>query len=373
MAKDDFAILTCISRYPNPGFKHLEGPPNDMELVEKWLLDPARGGFDPSGVNIKKVYTHKPYPQDENPAQFDPDQAPPTAEEFDLVFKKLLRKRTDMGPARVSGRLYLYFSGHGFCNRSLEKLAEAALYSANATRETYEHIFGTHYARVAVGWALFKEVVLIMDCCRDSEIARVPRPKPYRDTPDDSLAAEVQLLSIYAVPKGGKAQERAIPERNGKVHGLLTHALFRMLDELPPTSDGQFSSTDLRKHLLQSWVSICGDDAAPRPEVYPPPSGDIYFPASNKGSPFEFRWENQPPINASITLADAYFRDVAVFPLGAAGNQVLAVGSSVISHQRCPKGLKLRMKPGLYQFRVSGPAARTGIFKVEGSDAHVDL
>ncbi len=371
MAKDDFAILTCISRYPNPGYTQLTGPPNDLKLIEEWLLDATRGGL--LSANIKKIYTPDPYPQDLDPAHFDPDQAPPMAEEFDLIFKKLLRQRVAMGSARVSGRLYLYFSGHGFCNRSQERPAEAALYSANATREMYDHIFGTHYARVVVGWALFKEVVLIMDCCRDSEIARIPTPKPYRDTPDDALAADVQLLSIYAVPKGGKAQERAIPERNGKVHGLLTHALLKLLDELPPTADGQLSSTDLRQHLLQSWVSICGEDAAPRPEIYLPASGDILFPARNLGSPFEFRWKNAPPADASLTLADANFQDVAVFPLGPAGNPVIAAGSPVLSHERSDNVLRLRMRPGLYQFRVSGPAACKDTFKVDGSDAHVDL
>ena len=64
-----------------------------------------------------------------------------------------------------------------------------------------------------------------MDCCRDSEIARVPRAAAYRDTPDDDLAVDVQLLSIYAVPKGGKAQERAVVEREGKVYGRMALTL----------------------------------------------------------------------------------------------------------------------------------------------------
>jgi hypothetical protein len=371
MSKEDFAILTCISRYPNPGFSLLTGPLNDLRIVEEWLIDPARGALLPE--NVKKIQTPKPYPQDQDPQNFDPNLAPPRAEEFHMLFRKLLKQRMDMGRERVTGRLYLYFSGHGFCNRSQEKPAEAALYTADASREIYEHIFGTHYARVAVSWALFKEVVLIMDCCRDSEIARVPTPKPFRDTPDDGLAADVQFLSIYAVPKGGKAQEKPIPERNGDVHGLLTHVLLKLLDEIVPSNGHLISATELRGHLLANWDALCGEDPAPRPEVYLPPAGEIYFPTKNLGSPFEFRWNNTLPIDASLTLVDSTFQDVAVFPLGTAGNPSLSAGGPVVSHIVAPGVLKLRMKLGLYQFRVSGPAVRQGIFKVDGSDGYVNL
>lgn len=371
MAEQDFAILTCISRYPNPGYSQLTGPPNDLRIVEEWLVDPVRGGLLPK--NVKKIQTPKPYPQDVDPEKFDPDLAPPLPEDFDWIFKKLSKQRMAMGPARVAGRLYLYFSGHGFCNRSQDKPAEAALYCANATQQTYEHIFGTYYARVAVGWALFKEVVLIMDCCRDSEITRVPRPKSYRDTPDDGLAADVHLLSIYAVPKGGKAQEREIPERKGDVHGLLTHALLKLLDELIPSEGQLLSATELRQHLLQSWVSICGEDAAPRPEIYLPPSGDIYFAAKNLGSQFEFRWNAAMPPGEALTLVDSKFHDVAVFPLGSTGTVLVGANSPVVSHEITAGSLKLRLKPAIYQFRVNGSVARKGTFKVDGGDGHVDL
>src|SRR5205823_1080730 len=189
------------------------------------------------------VRSPQPYP---NPV--DPDTAPPVSEAFDAEFRKLYRKRMALSAERARrDRLYLYFSGHGFCNRTQEKPAEAALYSANATREWYDHIFGTHYARIAQSHALFSEVVLVMDCCRDSEVNRTPTPKPYRDTPEDGLAADVKLVTIYAVPKGGKAQERAIAERDNKVHGLLTHALIKVLNEARPTQGDTISSADLKR------------------------------------------------------------------------------------------------------------------------------
>jgi hypothetical protein len=358
----DFAILTGISWYPNPGFGQLQGPPNDLELIKDWLI--KRGGLLPE--NIKVVATPTPPPPD-----VDPDLAPPIAQDFDLIFRKMLRDRYQLGPARVKDRLYLYFSGHGFANRSQDRVNEAALYCANATREMYEHIFGTHYARVALGWALFKEIVLIMDCCRDSEIARVPIARPYRDAPDDKLAADVHFLSIYAVPKGGKAQERPIAERDGRVHGLLTHALVKLLEELP-SDTGSISATELRQRLWEGWESICGDNAAPRPEVSLPSSGEVFFPIAGKGNPFEFRWKAPPAPDSTLTLIDNKFQTVATFSLSGAQADNVPQPGPVLNYVRHAEALKLRMRPGYYGYRLSSPARQDG-FKVDGGDAHVDL
>jgi hypothetical protein len=366
MAADDFAILTGISVYPNPGYTRLDGPPNDLELVRTWLTDPAGGAVPPERVIV--LQTPLPFPND-----VDPDIAPPLAEEFDRHFKKLLRERMKLGPQRVSGRLYLYFSGHGFCNRSQDKPSEAALYAANATREAYEHIFGTHYARIAKAWALFAEVVLVMDCCRDSEVARVPTPKPYRDSPDDDLAADVRVLSIYATPKGGKAQERPIAERGNKVHGLLTHGLFKLLDELPPSDDAKgIAATDLRRHLWEAWSAITGADGAPRPEIILPSNGEIYFPAKNRGSAVDFLWSGDAPPGWRLTLRNDRLDDIARIALDGNGSPLLAPGG-VISHTLVPQRLTVRLPQGLYAFETSAPAPRSGNFKVDGSHASIQL
>lgn len=362
----DAAILTCISRYASPGFATLSGPLNDLKIVEDWLVNHCKV------TDIQKVMTPVPFPMDEDKG-FDADQAPPVPDDFDKIFKTMLRKRMALGANRVADRLYLYFSGHGFCNRSQQFAPEAALYSANATAENYEHIFGTFYARLAVAWALFKEVVLIMDCCRDSEISRRPLPKPYRDTPDDNLAADVKLLAIYAVPKGGKAQEQGIEERGGEVHGLLTHALIKFLHELPPTEGEGVSSFDLQSSMLQNWAAIFGDDGPPRPDIYQPGAGPIMFPVVNRGSPFEFRVNGNAATNSWLQISDSSFKNVAMFPLDGANNAVIAPGGVVLDHKFVDGVLKLRMKQGFYRYSLIGAEPRVEAFKVDGSDGYVDL
>ncbi|WP_420225916.1 caspase family protein [Pigmentiphaga litoralis] len=356
---EDYAILVGISWYPAGNFAELSGPLNDVALVEKWL---GESGLLP--CNIIKITTPR-----EIPADFDKYAAPPIADDFDHVFRAMLDRRMAM-PDRVKGRLYLYFSGHGFSSKTQDRDAEGALYCANATRIAYEHIFGTHYARIAKAWALFAQVVLIMDCCRDSEFIRTPTPRPYRDTPDDALSADVPLLSIYAAPKSGKAQERPIEERGNKVHGLLTHALFKLLEELPASSQRGIDATELKARLLESWTEISGSNAAPRPEIYLPANGTIYFSTKNKGSAVTFVWaENAAPSN--LQLIDSGAKIIGVFALDDSGTFSTTQNGPVLSYTREANAWTLRLTPGLYEYKHSDKEAIS--FRVAGGNRRVEL
>ena len=364
MAQDDYAILVGISVYPNPGFAKLDGPLLDIALVKDWLS--RKDGGDVPEDRIQLVPSPTPYP-----SPVDPDEAPPTAEQFDRLFRKLLRERMALKEQRVKGRLYLYFSGHGFCSRRMNRDAEAALYSANATREYYDHIYGTQYARIAKGKALFKEVVLIMDCCRDAEVNREPTPRPYTDTPDDDLAADVPLLAIYAVPKGGKAQERPIAERGGEVHGLLTHALIKAFDEARPSRDGLLSGSELRDYLRQTWTAICGADAAPPPEVNLLGTGEILFASRNRGAPLSFRFDTPQPAGTTLSLRNGWFKRLAVLAADGDASADLFDHDIVMNLQRNGPELSLRLPPGLYEYELSSAAGQSHAFKLEGDGVHV--
>jgi Caspase domain len=368
MSADDFALLVGISKYPNPGYSNLDGPSKDVALMKKWLTDPA-GGAVPDDVNhIVTIETPEPYP-----LQFDPDKAPPVADQFDAEFLKLLRARMALKEQRVKGRLYLYFSGHGFCSRDTTRDSEAALYSANATKEFYEHIYGTQYARVAKGQALFQEIVLIMDCCRDSEINRRPTPRPYSDRPDDGLAAEARLLAIYAVPKGGKAQERQISERGNEVHGLLTHAFIKALDEARPSEEKGISSTALRGHIFATWQTVCAPEPPPRPEILLPSNGDIIFGARNAGEEVVIGFQNNHPRDTVLMLWNSKLKKIAEFGVSDADSDLFAQNGPVISVARKDTTLILRLQPGYYEFALSSPGGASGTITVGGSGANITV
>jgi hypothetical protein len=367
MSAEDYAILVGISVYPNPGFSKLEGPSNDLALIKEWLTNPAGGNVPDDPEHIVVIKSPDPYP-----VLDDTDKAPPLADAFDAEFRKLMRKRMELKENRVKGRLYLYFSGHGFCNRSLERDSEAALYAANASKDYYDHMFGTQYARIAKGKALFAEVVLVMDCCRDSEVNRRPMPRPYTDTPDDNLAANTRLLTVYAVPKGGKAQESKIKERGDKVHGLLTHALIKALEEAKPTQTGEISSTSLKDFVLQIWDAVCGLDAPPRPEIFPPGSGEILFAARNGGGEVTIEFKIAQPAGAMLALRDSKLKKIA--ELSASGNaadDLFSQTGPVIGIARNGTKLTLRLQTGFYECSLASGA--NSAFNVPGDGRNVEV
>lgn len=262
----DYAILVGISRYPNPGFSDLEGPSNDVELFEAWLRSPEGGGITQDD-HILKLVSPKPYPE---PVQ--PDEAPPTFEEFKRLFRRFC-KPFEQAPGR---RLYLYFSGHGFSERQRAE-PHAAIYTADAEDGWPENIPGTDYAQRAMRKGWFQEVVLVMDCCRDSEINRKVAKPNMDESFDEGAAAQGKFLAFYAAPFGGKAQERPIPEAGGAVHGLLTYALVEALSQAPHDAKGEITAYQLKSYLYAAWARRFGADAPDKPKIQLPDGEDLVF------------------------------------------------------------------------------------------------
>lgn len=366
MAADDYAILVGISRYADPSFPSLQGPSSDVALVKRWLASP-QGGAIPE-QRIRTILSPAQFPEG-----IDALQAPPLAAEFDAEYIKMERGRMALQAARAqTGRLYLYFSGHGFCSRDMDRGEEAALYAANAAKDYFQHIFGTYYARRAKAKALFAEIVLIMDCCRDAEVNRAPIQPALANTPDDGLAADVRLFAIYAVPRGGKAHEREIAER-GAVHGLLTHALVKTFEEARPSKDGVISATRLRDHLLQSWETVCGPDAAPRPEFLLPGS-EMFFAAQNTGAGVEFSFQAPLPPGTLLILRNGKLKRVAQFSAtGDANDDLVGADSPVVKLERNGTTLNLRLLPDFYAYELSGVPGAKGTLKVQGGEVRVSF
>jgi hypothetical protein len=366
MAASDYAILVGISRYADPAFPSLTGPLRDVALIKEWLMS-AQGGAMPE-TRIRTILSPEAFPDG-----LDALQAPPMAAQFHAEFIRIERERMALKSERAkSGRLYLYFSGHGFCARDIDRDAEAAIYAANAAKDFFEHIYGTYFARRAKAKALFAEVVLIMDCCRDAEVNRAPIQPALANTPDDNLAGNVRVLAIYAVPRGGKAHERPIAERGGATHGLLTHALMKAFAEARPTSDGQITATRLRDHLLQSWEAVCGEDAAPRPDFHLP-NEEMFFAAQNTGVKVDFSFNGGHAPGTQLFLRNSKLKRIAV--ISATGNEdedLVPDNGQIISWQRNGKSVSMRVLPDFYAYELSDATAKDK-FKAEGVDLHVSL
>jgi uncharacterized caspase-like protein len=145
----DFAVVVGIARYPELSAEgvaaDLDGPNNDASAVRDWLVDPDGGGLQPENVKLIRSADFDP---------IDPEDPQPAKGKVDRALNWVEQQTRNV----AGGRLYLYFSGHGFSPR----LEEGALFTAEATQTSPEYVFAASWvggsaslsdsARQCCGW-----------------------------------------------------------------------------------------------------------------------------------------------------------------------------------------------------------------------------
>jgi hypothetical protein len=212
--ENDWALVVGINRYPLAGVKTLHGAVHDAEKFRDWVIDEKGGNVDPDQV---KLLLSPP-----KPTETEARPKPVLSQIFE--FFETLPMMLGGGHGR---RLYVYLSGHGISPSGTESVRNAALLMANARSPNLWHNFpGNVWAEGARSAALFREVVLIMDCCRDLKNSANVHPHIFGDpTPD---AKHCLLVEAYATGWASKAREAPIPPTN-EIHGFFTYSLLEVL------------------------------------------------------------------------------------------------------------------------------------------------
>lgn len=279
MAEQDRAILVGISRYRDPAqFPPLDGPLNDVQRVWDWLTTDQQ--VHPSHIYslVTDSKLLEPAPAGGWPAN---TVWSPTREGFSQLFTGVTFDETGK-PVKREGRLYLYFSGHGF-SLDDDETPSAALFSADNFGNIHSNLAGTVYALAVKRARLFKEVVLIMDCCRDV-FGNYSYNLPDFNKVEVSGTESVKFYALYAAPKRGKSQERELADSKGKVVGLMTDAMLRALKEAPADVTGQVAGRVLTKVMefnWKDWYQV--KPMPPAPRGVSPDEGDIYFRSRQDG------------------------------------------------------------------------------------------
>ena len=364
MAAEDFAILVGISKYSSSDLTHLKGPPRDVQLMRDWLLD-VDGGNVPE-KNIRTLIS----PVGE--LQGVPRKAKPDSQEFADLFREVVSDENDVPIRRMNSRLYLFFSGHGYCDM-FDENPNVTLYAANASQSFPHNIPGTTFALRAKTNACFGEIILIMDCCRDADVGKGIAEVAMTKSVSVGTSAKVKLLTIYGSPKGGKALERPIPHLNGEVYGLLTAAVVKALRECPLDALGARTGERLKSYIQNDWKALCGDKPVDLPEITPPAGLDIQLTRNGAlptqgfdiselgGGDLNIRITNGVDTIALCTLPAN--RTNAKVQLGATGiDQPLTVAGSVF---------QLSLNKGLYLYEI-GKEKKSGFFQIPGA-GHVRL
>src|SRR5438876_2528192 len=211
MAVDDYAIVVGISSYPD--ISNLQGPENDARHFYEWLVA-ADGGKLPQ--NQAKLIRSSDYP-----AAAGREDAKPIIEDINKAFEGLIEQGMK-NHGKTGRRLYIFLAGHGL-SPSLE---ESALLMANASQLFMGyHLPGHFYAQWFVASAFFDEVVLFMDCCRDTYL-NVPMYTPPWTPVQTVDAANVNKFYGLATKWSHKSREQDI---DGETQGLFTWSLLKAL------------------------------------------------------------------------------------------------------------------------------------------------
>jgi hypothetical protein len=226
--EDDWALIVGINSYPMAGVDPLEGAVHDAKEFCRCVIDP-QGGDVPN--NHAELLT-SPHPA-------APGLPRPVFSEIRQFFENLIYDLQNTN----GRRLYLYLSGHGISPSGQESVRNAALLMANARAPNFWDSFaGNVWAEGARSAALFREVVLIMDCCRDVQNNATIIPHMFGNPVDDSR--DCRLIEIYATGWASKARELPFPPTNQK-QGVFTHSLLEVL------RSGQVNGTLLKASVIE--------------------------------------------------------------------------------------------------------------------------
>ncbi len=203
MAADDRAVVVGIKRYP--ALSMLEGPENDAVAFAEWLIDPSGG--DVPAARVTRILS----------SQF-PQATDPSTSAVDTALEQIISD-ADQNGGRGGRRLYLFLAGHGIA----PSIDESALLMANAARGmSGHHIPGRAYTNWFRTAALFDEVVLLMDCCRDVKTTAPVHVPPW----DPRIGVKPsQLFLGFAAEMGSASRERPSTTNGGQVRGRFTEAI----------------------------------------------------------------------------------------------------------------------------------------------------
>jgi Caspase domain len=243
MAAEDYAIVVGITHYP--GINNLKGAENDAGRFYEWLIA-ADGGAVPE--EQAKLILSRHY----DPPASTRQDAKPIAQDIISLFERLIDKGEANETKRTGRRLYIFLAGHGFSPlgyADLPGIEEAALLMANAQSPRYMgyHIPGRGYALWFITSALFDEVVLFMDCCRDN-YTRVSAAFPPWLPLDNNRAQKVRPFYGFATEWSRKSRERIIVD-GGEVRGLFTWSLLKGLQGNARDKDGCLTSGSLKRFV----------------------------------------------------------------------------------------------------------------------------
>ncbi len=233
MAKhpDHYALVIGINDYAEKS-RRLNGAINDAQAFINWLTTDQGGGLAPA--HCLRLFSEP------NPLMPGQDDIENRIEDLRNI---VLTNHPDDGQAQ---RLYFYFSGHG---TGISPSNVGLCYSHWSTSRSGALLSSSDYLAYLQNTGLFREIIVILDCCRSWEGSAGSPPRLTPEKPDAKRVADVKILTLY----GSEFLARSIESFNAdtsEVRGYFTSALIDGLNgkaAMPAT--GEVTVGYLRNYL----------------------------------------------------------------------------------------------------------------------------
>jgi len=238
----DYALIVGIDKYPSAlSLKPLEGAVGDARDFKRWLIK--------AGVPKKHIKA----------MVSDKKGIAPRLHEIVAAVERIYNL-SDNSEEPIGRRLYIFLAGHGV-GPDLDEVGLLAADTSNVTK----YFPGRLYANLFRGRALFEQVVLCMDCCRDED---ADLPDPYfpfdRRKTAGKLVNKVKQFYVFATGFARKSRER---EFEGRVRGVFTRALLAGLEQGAVDGDGKLTGASLKRYLAREIPKLRGSDSDQDPDL----------------------------------------------------------------------------------------------------------
>ncbi len=254
MANNDYAVVVGINNYPDSYLDVLEGPENDAKAFREWLKS-TDGGNIPDN-NIAIILS----------SDFSAEGKPTTDDIDHAIEEKIFSGNDFIGDciSKVGRRLYIFMAGHGITPRAFHpSMREVALLAANAGRlKMGHHIAGQSYSGWFINAALFEEVVLLMDCCRDRYDRTSLRNPPW-DIIECNEGRNVRFFTGFSTQWTKKANEGKI---DGIVRGYFSTAVLKGLRYATDKED-RITASSLRDFVFNYMDGLVPGSVYQEPEM----------------------------------------------------------------------------------------------------------
>jgi hypothetical protein len=235
---DDWALVVGINRYPKAGVDPLVGAVADANRFKEWVTSPLGANItDPERVTMLT-----------SPADAEDNEV--TTPGFDEIYRYFTTLRSKIISRGEPGRrLYIFLSGHGISARGQQ---DALLMATAMQPNLWDNFAGNLWAEGISQAALFHEVVLFMDCCRDLQNSAAVVDHIFG--PPTTDAKNSIFVAAHATQWASKARELDlppdVPEESKTKRGVFTYSVLEVLKS--GRMNGTMFKTAVKAHLTRT-------------------------------------------------------------------------------------------------------------------------